>query len=66
MNILTNKAPLVLIFSGGCSVLALIEPIKIFQSNAIQKNKNKKKLNLRRFLLNLKISKNRGMCKHYN
>ena len=43
------------------------EPIKIFQSNAIQKNKTKtKKLNVRRVLLNLKISKNRGICKHYN
>ena len=43
------------------------EPIKIFQSNAIQKNKTKtKKLNIRRVLLNLKISKNRGISKHYN
>ena len=33
----------------------------------IQKNKAKtKKLNVRRVLLNLKISKNRGICKRYN
>ena len=32
-----------------------------------RKTKQKqKKLNLRRVLLNFKISKNRGICKHYN
>ena len=41
--------------------------MKFFQSNVIQRNKTKtKKLNVRRVLLNLKISKNRGICKHYN
>ena len=43
------------------------EPINNFQSNAIHKNKTKTKiLNVRRVLLNLKISKNRRICKHYN
>ena len=42
------------------------EPIKVFQSNAIQKSNKNKKLNKRRVLLNLKKSKNRGICKHYN
>ena len=33
----------------------------------MQKNKTRtKKLNVRRVLLNFKISKNRGICKHYN
>ena len=46
----------------------LLEPIKIFQSSAIQKNKTKvEKLNVRIVLLNQKISKNRGISKHlYN
>ena len=31
-----------------------------------KKTKQNKKLNVRRVLLNLKISKDRGICKHYN
>ena len=79
-SILTNKAPLVLIFfPGDCILLAKLfynlsikgeklpirliyftnvvkvidfEPIKIFQSSVILKNKAETKTNLRRVLLN--------------
>ena len=90
MSILTNKAPLVLIFSGGSIVLAnliitcqskqkttneinvfhycsgsdcLSNQSKFFNLMPYRKTK-RKKLNLSRVLLNLKVSKNRGICKH--
>ena len=39
---------------------------KFFNLTPYRKAKKTKKLNKRRVLLNLKKSKNRGICKHYN